>query len=41
MLAFGVLGPLAVWRNGTPVELLGSRQRTVLARLLVIACNSR
>jgi DNA-binding SARP family transcriptional activator len=35
MLAFGVLGPLAVWRNGTAVELLGLRQRTVLARLLV------
>jgi DNA-binding SARP family transcriptional activator/energy-coupling factor transporter ATP-binding protein EcfA2 len=34
MLTFGVLGPLAVWRNGDAVELLGLRQRTVLARLL-------
>jgi DNA-binding SARP family transcriptional activator len=34
VLAFGVLGPLAVWREGEPVELLGARQRFLLARLL-------
>lgn len=35
MLEFGVLGSLMVWCDGTAVQLLGSRQRTVLARLLV------
>lgn len=35
MITFGVLGPLAVWLDGQAVELTGSRQRAVLARLLV------
>ncbi len=34
---FGVLGPLAVWRNGEPVGLGGERQRSLLALLLVRA----
>jgi DNA-binding SARP family transcriptional activator len=35
VLAFGVLGSLAVRRRGEPVEVLGARQRMLLARLLV------
>ncbi len=37
LLRFGVLGPLAVWRNGEPVRLGGARQRALLALLLVRA----
>jgi predicted ATPase/DNA-binding SARP family transcriptional activator len=36
-LRFGVLGPLAVWRDGQPVRLGGGRQRSRLALLLVRA----
>ncbi len=34
---FGVLGPLAVWRDGEPVGLGGERQRSLLALLLIRA----
>jgi hypothetical protein len=36
-LRFGVLGPLAVWRDGEPVRLGGERQRALLALLLIQA----
>ena len=34
-MAFGVLGPVSVTTGAGPVALKGSRQRAVLARLLV------
>jgi predicted ATPase/DNA-binding SARP family transcriptional activator len=34
---FGILGPLAVWRDGDPVEIGGLRVRMVLAMLLLDA----
>ena len=36
-LEFRVLGPLEVWRNGSPVRVGGERQRAVLALLLLRA----
>ncbi len=37
-LAFRVLGPLEVWRDGRPLRLGGERQRALLA-LLVLSAN--
>src|SRR5262249_61451625 len=37
-LAFRVLGPLEVWREGRPLRLGGERQRALLA-LLVLSAN--
>jgi WD40 repeat protein/DNA-binding SARP family transcriptional activator len=34
-LEFRLLGPLEVWRNGSPVPIVGERQRAVLALLLL------
>jgi hypothetical protein len=34
-LRFGVLGPLAVWRDGEPVAVPSGRRRAVLACLLI------
>jgi DNA-binding SARP family transcriptional activator len=36
-LRFGVLGPLAAWRDGHPVNLGGERQRALLAMLVIYA----
>ena len=36
-LRFGVLGPLAAWRDGEPLALGGARQRALLALLLLHA----
>lgn len=37
MLAFGILGPLEVRRDGAPIEVGGQRQRSLLALLLLHA----
>ena len=34
-LQFRILGPVQVWRNGSEIQLDGSKQRTVLAALLL------
>ena len=36
-MEFGILGPLAVWRDGEPVEIGGPRVRMPLALLLLDA----
>jgi predicted ATPase/DNA-binding SARP family transcriptional activator len=36
-MRFGILGPLAVWRDGEPVEIGGQRVRMLLALLLLDA----
>src|SRR5262249_25755161 len=36
-MRFGILGPVAVWRNGQPVEIGGLRVRMLLALLLLDA----
>src|SRR5689334_18100186 len=36
-MQFGILGPLAVWRDGQPVEVGGPRVRMLLALLLLDA----
>ena len=39
-MRFGILGPLAVWRDGEPVEIGGLRVRMVLVLLLLDACRT-
>jgi hypothetical protein len=36
-MRFGILGPLAVWRDGEPVEIGGARVRMLLGLLLLDA----
>ena len=36
-MEFGILGPLEVRRDGVPLEIAGTRQRAVLAVLLLNA----